>query len=77
MKEVQAEQSPQEQAESGFPLVKPCSPCLRTASRLSRRALRACLLPRLCCFHFCYSFGRGSRERLLLSSCFVGPHIPA
>lgn len=30
-----------------------------------------------CCFHFCYSFGRGRGGQLLLSSCYVGPQSPA
>lgn len=31
----------------------------------------------LCCFHFCFSFGRGKGGQLLLSSCSTGPHSPA
>lgn len=67
---VQAEQNPQEQAEYDFLLAEPCSCCQRTNSRLSRRALRACLLPLL--LSFLLSFRKGRREWLLLSSCCVG-----
>lgn len=52
MRVAQAEQNPQKQkqGESSFLLIQPCSHCLGTASRLSRRALRACLLPLLLSF---------------------------
>lgn len=57
MRMVQAEENPQEQVEYDFLLVEPCSCCLTTNSWLSRRALRACLMPLL--LSFLLSFWKG------------------